>query len=64
MEEQTGAHIRKIGKTTFSIWVKPDENAKGSLEDKLKRMIQTDNLDNAKAEQLESLSNCMLYGKA
>lgn len=40
MEEQAVAHTRKIGKTAFAIGLKPAENAKGTLEDKLKRMIK------------------------
>lgn len=50
MEEQTGAHIRKIGKTAFAIGLKPAANAKGTLEDKLKRMIQKENSNSAKTE--------------
>ena len=52
MEEQIGAYTRKIGKTTFIISLKPAEKAKSTLEDKLKRMIQKENLDNAKVEKM------------
>ncbi len=40
MEEQIGVYTRKIGKKTFIIGLKPSEKAKGTLEEKLKRMIQ------------------------
>ena len=52
MEEQNGAYTRKIGKTTFIIGLKPAEKAKGTLEDKLKRMIQKDILNYAKSKEL------------
>ncbi len=51
MEEQNGAYTRKIGKTTFVIGLKPAENAKGTLEDKLKRLIQKENLENASNQE-------------
>lgn len=39
MKEQTGAYTRIIGKTTFVIGIKKAEKEKGTLEDKLKRML-------------------------
>ena len=50
MDEQNGTYTRKIGKTTFVIGLKQAEKAKGTLEDKLKRMIQKENSDNIKAQ--------------
>ena len=51
MEEPINTHSRKIGKTTYIIGLKPAEKAKGTLEDKLKRMIQKENLKSATSEE-------------
>ena len=51
MEEQNGAYTRKIGKTTFVIGLKSAEKAKGTLEDKLKLMIQKENLKKEVVEE-------------
>ena len=40
LEGQNGGYTRKIRNTTFVIVQKQAEKAKGTLEDKLKRMIQ------------------------
>lgn len=50
MEKQAGAYTRKVGKTTFAIGLKLAENAKGTLEEKLNRMIQKKNSNNAMTE--------------
>ncbi len=52
MEEQTGNYARRIGKTTFSIGLKPAENAKRTLEDKLKGMIQKNEIDTINFEKV------------
>ena len=50
MKEQTGVYTRQIGKTTYVIGPKPAEKSKGTLENKLKRMIQKENNESSKAE--------------
>ncbi len=51
MAEPINTHSRKIGKTTYIIGLKPAEKAKGTLEEKLKRMIQKENLKDANDQE-------------
>ena len=51
MEEPINTHSRKIGKTTYIIGLKPAEKAKGTLEDKLKKLIQRENLKTANDQE-------------